>query len=392
MMQTYNDEVEQIIQSGQVALKSRDIVVNEQSFEALLDAVHKASRVKPFEQRTAKTQFECLEILQRMKPEPFEGWPALMAQTIQNIAKLTPNPSEFDLAEAYGEISNHASSAIEILKRRIGAENGDALQKILKDPAGIESVRTYILIPMQRMITGFSTRSLSISKDYDLPPQVEQDANKNIQNHLDYLYNLGKRAKDVTLEKMSLARLRLSEAIAIIQKYVRPGYIIGGGEGISYIITSLIGGILDEFSDPDVIPKRELSERAVKLTDFNSQGAKQVLDVCMQNLRREGLNYTGDQIKSIIDRITEQEKVAFIKRFENKSPQEKAMEKMFKNLGLGEWAVGGTEGIRKLKDTQYLKDELLRQEMGFQELVTQPTENLGDEAGYAHENMAEDDY
>jgi hypothetical protein len=242
------------------------------------------------------------------------------------------------------------------------------------------------------MVTGFSTRSLSIAKDYGLPPQVEQDANRNIQNHLDYLYDLGKRATGVTLEKMTWARSRLSEAIAILQRYVRPGYIIGGGEGVSYITTSLIGGILDEFSDPEVIPKREVSRGKTKIADYGSPAAKQVLDVCVQNLRREGLNYTGEQIKSIIDRITEQEKVAFIKRFENKSPQEKAMEKMFKNLGLGEWAVGGTEGIRKLKDTQYLKEELLRQEMGFQELVTQPVGSPGDEAGYGHENMAEDDY
>jgi len=193
------------------------------------------------------------------------------------------------------------------------------------------------------------------------------------------------------LEKMLWTRSRLSDAILVLQKYIRSGYIAGGPTGISYITSALIGGILTDFSDPDMIPKQEFSGRSSRMIDTTSQATKQILDVCVQNLRREALNYTDEQIKTTIDRITEQEKVAFIKRFENKNPQEKAMEKMFRDLGLGEWAVGGTDAIRKLKDTQYLKEQQIRQEMGFQELIIQPVANLGDEAGYDHEQVAEDD-
>jgi hypothetical protein len=65
---------------------------------------------------------------------------------------------------------------------------------------------------------------------------------------------------------------------------------------------------------------------------------------------------------------------------------------MFKKLGLGEWAVGGTDAIRKLKDTQYVREQQIREEMGFQELIPSPEGGPNEEAGYSHEDVAEDDY
>jgi len=329
------------------------------------------------------------DMLRTITPEPFEGWSQMLTTTMAELAKLTPNPSGVDVATAYGTLSNFAEETIGNFKNHIGDNNGETLQRILKDASAVESIRTYFLIPFQRLVTGFKTETLRIQKGSELGQGTDDDINGNLKQHVGYLSGLVGRASGTTLDKIKWARSRLSDAIVVLQDHIRGAYIPGGEVGFPYLVTALLGGILAEFIDPNFTPPTR-SGTIEGLIDAGSRAPLHILDVCIQKLRNEGLKFTDEQIKELISRRDELEKLSFIRRFEGLTPQEKSMAKMNKKLGLKEWAVGGTKAIYAYNPTQYEIEREQRMEMGFVELVD--TGIAGEDTGYSNEQVAEDDY
>ena len=388
-MKTYREEVEASVLKGKVALETQGITVNSKTFESILDSTHRAFHVDPPVLKKPIAGMSLLDGLRAMKPEPFDGWLGLITETMETLSKLPPNSSNLDMARAYGSMSNFAADLIAIFKREIGEENGAALEKILEDASAVETIQTYILIPFQRIVTGFHTQSLVFSGSFNLEGgNIEDDINNNIKHHLEFMSLLEKRATGFTLEKIKWTRSRLAQVIVFLQKYIRGAYIPGGEVGLPYIVTALLGGILGEFIDPGFIPANTYTEGMI---DPGSKAPIQILDICVQKIRKEGLRFTDEQVKEIINRRDEIEKLSFIRRFENLTPQEKSVAKMNKKLGLKEWAVGGTKAIYAYNPEQYDIERQQRVEMGFTELVDTGVV-AGDEGGYDNAQMREDDY
>jgi len=381
-MKTYREEVETVIMEGQRALKTQNIAVNVNTFESVLDASHKAFHVDPHVQKKPPAGMELFELFTKLKPEPFENWSAMINETLARVRTLPPGAERIEVANAYGEISNYAVEVIEKIKRRIGEENGQILQSILEDASATETIRTYIVVPLQRLIVGFQTKSLKVPKEYDLGQAITEDINANLEQHLKFLENLSDRVKGITKEKMIWTRSRLSEAITLIQNNIRGAYIPGGESGLKYVITALIGGILVDFVDPDYVPPGVFVEGR---TEGDPRAAIHILDICINKIGKEGLRFTDDQIRELIRQRDEKEKMLFIGRFENKNSQEKYMEKMFEKLGLGEYSVGGTKAIYAYNEEQYDRERVQRLEMGFTEIV-----DTG--GGYDNAQVQEDDY
>jgi hypothetical protein len=64
------------------------------------------------------------------------------------------------------------------------------------------------------------------------------------------------------------------------------------------------------------------------------------------------------------------------------------MAKRIKQLGLKEWAIGGTNAIQRYDSDQYEVERQQRADMGFAEMF----EAGGAEEGYDNTQIAEDDY
>jgi hypothetical protein len=328
---------------------------------------------------------ELFELFTKISPEPFEGWSVMINQTMAKVRKLPPGAEKIEVADAYGEISNFAFDVIEKIKQRIGEPNAQVLQAVLEDPSATETLRTYLVIPLQRLIVNFQTSSLKVPARYELGPSITDDINNNLEQHLKFLENLSERVIGLTKEKMIWARSRLSEAINLIQKNIRAAYVPGGDSGLNFVITALVGGILVNFIDPDYVPPGVFVEGQ---TTGDPKATIHILDVCINKIGKEGLRFTDEQIRESMRQRDEKEKMLFIGRFENKNPKEKSMEKMFKKLGLGEYAVGGTKAIYAYNEEQYDKERIQRNEMGFTEMV----EGGEGDGGYDNAQVQEDDY
>ena len=389
----YNEQVAAIITKGKVALDTQGIEITPNSFEEVVDASHKAFHVDPIIPRTPVAGMKLFERFRTMTPEPFVGWRDAISTTIEELSKLNQNDDPID---AYGSISNVAIDIIGECKSRLGDVNATTLQRVLEgNPIEcIEAIRTYFLVPFQRLVSGFHTKSLRVQKSYKLGLGTEQDMNKILDSHLEYMAMLSKRASGFTLHKMKWAHARLVNAISILKSSIRSSYIPGGAVGLPFIITALIGGIIVEFMNPNVVPP-DMDEMAAASIDTGARAPIQIVDVCLQKLRLEATNFTEEQIREMITRRDTIEKMSFIKRFDDLTPEAKAVEKMKKKLGLGDWAVGGTNVIYAYNPEQYEREREQRTAMGFEDFSAGQVDIEGEgigEGGYDNDQIVEDDY
>ena len=236
---------------------------------------------------------------------------------------------------------------------------------------------------MYRIICGFKTETLRVHDTYKLIPQTLDDIYTFMDTHLKYLNDLQKRKNTYIIHKLKWTHSRLIDAHKILKESLRAPYIPGGNTGLQYIVTALFGGIMSEFIDSNIIPPG-MNESVEDSLD--SRAALQIMNVLLDRIMVEGMNFTDEQIRQrIIERETK-EKMLFINRFDVLTPEARKLELMIKRIGLNEWAVGGTKAIYQYDADQYMIERNERISMGFGE------GGEGGEGGYDNSQMAPEDY
>ena len=407
LFKEWQTEVENIITKGKSALESQKVVVTKDTFQELLDSAHNRFRVLPVVQEKPISGMTLLDRLARIEPEPFDGWRALLVGTIERVAKLTPSADRMSVADAYGPMSNFVASSLETVERRLNERSVRAMNRLIEQSPSqvVESVRTYFLVPFQRLLSGFHTDTLKVSTRYQLPVPTREDINNALQAHFAYMIPLSKQVKDYTRLKLEEAKKNLAAVLPIIQNEIRAMLVPGGQSAIPYIVGSLLLGILMEFVNPNVVP----SDRGATGGAFEptARVPLNILEICLGRFEVEGMNFTDEQIRNMIAQRIEAEKMTFINRLDKLTPEEKKVELMKKRLGLGEWAVGGTKAIFSLDPDQYERERVQRIEMGLGDFVTGAEGEaaglaaqddafggggVGAEAGYTVDQMEADDY
>ncbi len=401
----WKSEMDGIILKGKSALESQKVVVTKDTFQDILDTTHTRFRVTPTPIKKPIAGMELLDKLLRIEPQPFDGWRVLMSETIERVSKMPPNPDTITIAEAYGPMSDFLVSGIEQIELRVGENSLKGIRKLFEQSPSqvVESIRTYFLVPFQRLLNGFHTSTLRISDKYGLPPETRSDINKIIQDHLAYLEQVKKHVKGYTALKLEQAKLQLSIVLPIIQNDMRSIVLPGTIQAVPYLVGSLLIGILGEFVNPNIVP----SGKGSQTYEPTARVPINILEVCLSRFQIEGLNLSEDQIRDMIARRVEAEKMTFINKLDRLSPEEKKTELMKKRLGLGDWAVGGTKAIFSLDPDQYERERVQRIEMGVGDFVAGDgvaaaaaainDENFGGggagaEGGYDNAQMEADDY
>lgn len=398
LIKDWQTDMDAILENGRMALATQKVVINRTTFDDVLDASHKAFSVPRITLPTVQTGAELLNRLAAL--EAFEEWKPLMAATIERVARLSPGAEEIEVADAYGPLSNAAAEELSEIERRIGARSTGALRSLLQQSPGqiAESLRTYLLVPFQRLLSKFKIKSLQVQRSYELATGARDDLHQLLENHLEYLGPLTKRAQGLTAAKLEQARDRLGLVLPILKNELRASFVPGGRFGLPYIISALLSGILSEFINPNRVPDGP----DVGQIDLGARAPIQILDVCLNRLQIEGLNFSEQQVRDVISRRAEAEKVSMINRLAKMTPEEKKVELMKKRLGLGDWAVGGTKAIYAYDPEQYERERAQRAEMGLGEFggavaVAGGDDDFGGggagaEGGYDNDQMAADDY
>jgi hypothetical protein len=341
-------------------------------------------------------------------PEPFDGCRRILAQTIAKVNTLTPKPDDIAVADAYSPISNHMVEVLGDMQSRLGAPAVRTLQNLLKQSPSqiVESVRTYFLVPFQRLILGFKPNSLRVQSLYELPKDIADKVNSDLDAHLSYLNTMQKTVKGYTELKLKQAQKQLTALLQLIQDDIRAQLIPGGVMGVNYLVAGLIAGVLGEFINPNIIPD------GVSGTGGSIEATARVpiniLEVCLSRLQLEGLALTEDEIRDLIAYRNDSEKVLFVTRQDKMTPEEKKSDRMMQRLGLGSWAIGGTKAVSSLNPDMLELEREQRLEMGLGDFALDPDAianaaallnedaygggGLGAEGGYDMDQTAADDY
>lgn len=403
----WKNETDSIITKGKSALESQKIVVDRSTFENVLDAAHTRFHVSTPERVQPLTGTGLLAKIASLEPEPFEGFRKLMAETISRASQLPPGAEEMSIAEAYAPLSDYMVGVLGEIQVRLGTISVKTLQSLIKQSPSqiVESIRTYFLVPFQRLTLKFKPESLKVQKSYDLPKETQDEVNGALGSHLAYLQNLQKVVKGYSEIKLKQAQRQLSAVLYSIQNEIRPKLVPGGEQATTYLVAAIIVGVLGEFINPNVIPEGVVATGGT--VEPTARVPINILEVCLSRLQLEGLNFTEDEIRDLIARRTAAEKDLFMTGQNKMTPEEKKADLMMKRLGLGKWAVGGTKAIITLDPDQLDREREQRIEMGLGDFAINADAaahatallqddiygggGVGAEGGYDNEQTAADD-
>lgn len=361
------DDKEQKQVAEKNALEQQGIIVNRDSFNELLDQVHK--RYKFMVDTTRKRPLvgvDFVESFLAMKPLPLDDFPEIILGTVVALRELEKKDkaTATEYANAYGPLSNRVVQLEAVLQRRLGQERFDLLQRIVgMSPKQLgETIRSYFLVPFQRVVSNLSLDSLlMVQKSYDLGPDTVNDAVKLIESHIDITKRFMSKVKPRTFAFAKLVEgvQKLKAVIPILIRSLRINTVPGGKVGFPYLVKILLYGVFAELLDPNHVPEAFENEvvAAGSILESESQVVLQFFAALLTKIKTEGLDFSSEQIKQMIEDNAEQEKTTIIKKLDGMTRERRQVELLNKKLGLGDWAVGGTKKIREYDADQYMKEK-----------------------------------
>jgi hypothetical protein len=431
MFKEYMDEQQEAVLRGKAALDNQKIATDKATFESLLDIMHSKFHV---DIPTVEPPIAGIVLLQRLltiEPEPFAGWREVLSNTITAVSRLPPESDDISIAEAYGPISTKANEIFEELKARLGEKNGQLLKQIFEaSPSDVaETVLSYFLVPLHRSHSRFDRSGLVAQYMHELGPGTAADIEKILQERLRYLQQLKLYAKGFTRVKLLWFIEQLRKVLPIIKQELRPSLLNGGKVGLPYLLMTLVGGILINFVNPNILPPTsfretvdsEPTERAGPLgpegevptgpppapkgapgipstVDAAARAPLDMINICLENFEMEGLRYSEQEIRDLVAQYSEREKNRLTKKIGTMTPEERALDNIQRKRGLGEYAVGGTDVIRIYNPDQYERERLQRMDQGMEGLGYGDAQGATDQdrteaaEGVDHIQTREDDF
>jgi hypothetical protein len=397
LIQEYNGVIETL-------LKNQGVEVDPETFEKLLSIIHLVNSVvpKPIEfVKLNKANKEVYNNLFLLTPEPFDGWKENINRLFEKLVKLEANAEKHQFVEAYGEISNKYTQFMSENEKMINENPNNILKNLLEQPISqvIESMRTSILVNLQRIVKGYNRKELevgySFAKEYELEGQIIIDINRFLILHTSYLDNLNEKIKGFAKSKILYGIDKLSSLLNTFQSSIRGVSLPGGSFGVSYLLKSGIAGILYEMMNPNIgFPDTYIVE---EFKEDTGPFVKEVISELIVRYDLESFKLTEDEIRLALAKRNEKEKILFINKLDSMTPEEKRSELLNKRLGLGDWARGGSKGIYAFDPEQYDFERDQRIQMGIfdpKDMAFQQREmqEMAMDSGYDNQQINEEDY
>jgi hypothetical protein len=339
-------------------LEAQGVNVTPEFFQELLDTSHKNYIVPSQPLVEVPPTSQLLSRMGNIDPAPVTEWRPLLSDLITKLTALPKDANETDIAIAYGSISEVTSEAEQFVRRRLPAVN-TILDKWLSSDSKLLSqiIIAYLIAPLQRLVSKYETKSLIVSKQYDLGYQHMIDLNLILEKHIEIVNKYGSSfTSGIALEKIKYFLSQIRGFIDIAQE-IQPGRVPGGEIGVKYLKLSLVLGPLAELLDFNrVPPTSEGDVAAVSLVDKSGSALVAFLIGCMGKFQEESLSYSPDEIRLRIAKAKEKEKMNIISDLDEMNDDRKRVELVNKALGLGRWAIGGTKLIYAYDADQYEKE------------------------------------
>jgi len=392
-------------------MESQGIEITEDTFYELLNTAHEKASMPTIRAAPLPRTETTLPALASIPSEPVEGWAAILTGLTASLKELGPSPSRIQIATAAQALVGKITEKEEFIQQRLGTEVFKCLESIVqRSPRECgEAVRSYILLPFQRWLTGIDRNSYTILDSYNLSHETITDILvKGMGPHLEMLGDVDgllglSRLKVITLVE------DLRHACSTIFPNIRGILMPGGNVMVNYIQRAVLMGYIQKFIDPHSIP--QLADQEEFQGAINMKMLYAALATTLSRYMRGSRIPTEQEIRTRLEQRAEAEKQKFIGRLDKMNRDERRVALVNKTLGLGEWAVGGTKAIRQYDPERYEAERAERAQAGLTDYVDLNTANAADgggtqydmfgfvanegeggDGGYDNEDIAEDDY
>ena len=392
-------------------LEAQGIDISEEAFYDLLNTAHQKAAMPshvPIGVPRTETTFQGLA---SVPSEPVPAW----AETLQAIQvalkEAGPSPSRIQIATAAQVLVGHISEKEQSIQQRLGAEVFGILESMVqRSPRECgEAVRSYILLPFQRWLTGIDRHSFIILGSYDLSDKTMDDILvKGMGPHLQMLGG-GEELKGLARLKVQTLVEDIRHLCSTIFPNLRGILTPGGNIMVQYIMRAFLMGYIQKFIDPHSIPESNGEEETKGV--INMKLLYSSLATSLLKYARGSRIPTEQEIRIRLEQRAEAEKQKFIGRLDAMNRDERRVALVNKTLGLGEWAVGGTKAIRQYDPDRYEAERAERAQAGLTDYVDIGAANTADgegrafdmfgfvsdaanegDGGYDNEQVAEDDF
>jgi hypothetical protein len=313
-----------------------------------------------------------------MDPPPFPEWSRLMTETMDALSRLHTNAlqredAKGDVLIAIGPLSD----AGQLFQEAIQARFPPKVMALLRDIATLpwnsffQVIQTYFITMFQRIQYEFSSASLFLP--VELRTTLSEDHVKDLEKIMSVHMSGFTRVVSQPWEnpQMDLAKAKigyyteqLSEVLRFRDK-IRGLTLPGRQLTLGYIQQALFYGTLSTLLDSSQLPSHAPLYSAVK--EVGNPSISFLVTLVFATLERYGrerLSYDEGKIKHMIAVQAEKERIHIVKMFDNMTDEERAVEKLNKKLGLGQWAKGGTKVIYSYDKDYYDEEKSKRAAMG----------------------------
>ena len=362
--------------------------LNKDSFVELLDVIHRVNAVEKLPKIRLTPIMEVIENFSRIDPPPFhqkhvakseiKTWNVLLTTTFNGLSTLLDKPTITTqmIDNELGVISDLSYLLKESVKKYIPDNYTNGIESLTWINF-FQVLQTYIIVPLQRVISQFNTLSLNVSheledelsdmhvNDFIIPflnADVEILKKLNVSNKLfDYEKNI--KVEDIH-KKLPFAILKIGhflkqmKQIMVYKDKISPALIIGKTKTLKYIKQILLYGPLAELLDSSI------THDYVRGKKDDMRISMELIHSCVQSYlfkyTKEKLSFDAKGIKELIEIHNEKERVSVVSAFNVLSDEARTVELINKRHGLGKWAVGGTSVIWKY-DKKYFDLERSKQ-------------------------------
>lgn len=366
----FKSELESIKSKDLAALREAGFEdITTEQFEELLSDVNRRSLIAPLPDYKVPKPIENFRGTLSLLPRPFEDFEEVIRATIVALESLAPDAGRRDIINAFTDLSNKTVALETEIRTRLGEENFVQYQELLKLPPQElgEALRSYFLIPFQRiLVTAMDAPrifrpTIKPSTTTEFSKETFDDLEEAYRRHTSYLNDIAReipKSDRFIKEKIREVNERLSVTIPFFINVLRPTVVKGGALASQFLQRCIVAGIFAEFVMPNHIPFNDpgLVAPTSAITIPAKMPAK-ILRACLLKYKQEGLAYSQDQIKELIQDRIEKEKAKVIKDKSDMTPEQRKLDNMLQRLGMGKWAVGGTKAIWRYDPNQYVSEK-----------------------------------
>ena len=350
------------------ALKESGVEVTTENFEELLVSVNQRGKIPALVTPVVPTPIENLRGTLSLMPPPFDEFEEVMRATLTALEALPPDAKARDVVAAFNELSTRTVELENEIRGRLGEANFAYFQLFEKlNPQDLgEALRGYFLIPFQRILTTifFAPRQfkplIKPSRTSDFSPEVMADLQEAYKRHTSYLNEIVKDIPktDVFVRaKLREVVNRLSVLIPFFTNVLRPTVVRGGQIAATFVQRCMIAGMFAEFINPNHVPSSEPGIVApTSAITIPAKMPAQILLTCLKKYQAEGLSYSEEQIREMIQDRIEKEKNKIMQDKSDMTPEQRKLDNLLQRLGMGKWAVGGTKAIWRYDPNQYVSE------------------------------------